>query len=296
MNQPMQGVFAVPTTPFADDGRQNLDILSSRVDDVLNSGVGGILCLGATGEALALSSREREEQISAIVAAAAGRADVVVGCMAYKPDEMKDHIAVAKRLGADAAMITPPFYGGLEPDTASAALHSVMTSSELPIMVYNNPHSTGTDLLPENLATLVDTGSFWSVKETSGAASRIRELKAELGNDVQVFAGADGIAFEGFSQGADGWVAASAWLLPELCQRLWESSRDGNWAEAVELWNRLSGPLALIEGSSAFISLIKQALSTRAGEQGAVRPPLPTASGEELERLLAAVTVLEQGA
>lgn len=295
MTKLMPGVFAVPTTPFTKDGRQDLDGLSTRVDAVLETGVGGILCLGATGEALALSDTEREDQIAAIVSAASGRASVVVGCMAYTPDKMSEYVASARSLGADAAMITPPFYGGLEPDAATAALHSVMSSSELPIMVYNNPHSTGTDLLPENLATLSDTGNFWSVKETSGAASRVRELKAALEDEVQVFVGADGIAFEGFTQGADGWVAASAWLLPGQCQLLWELSRDGNWKAAVELWNKLSGPLAQIEGSSAFISLIKQALSSRTIEQGGVRPPLPTASAEELARLLAAIENLERG-
>jgi dihydrodipicolinate synthase/N-acetylneuraminate lyase len=139
------------------------------------------------------------------------------------------------------------------------------------------PHSTGTDLLPEHLATLADTGRLWSVKETSGEASRVRELRAELGEDVDVFVGADGIALEGFVQGASGWVAASAWLLPKACQSLWAHVRDGNWAAAVEQWNGLSAALAQIEDNPAFISLIKQALSRRNIEQGPVRPPLPTA-------------------
>jgi dihydrodipicolinate synthase/N-acetylneuraminate lyase len=295
MTKPTGGVFAVPTTPFGTDGVQNIEALTTRVTEVLETGVAGILCLGATGEALALSDEEREAQIRAVVDAAGDRASVVVGCMAYTPERMSRHIANAQAAGADAVMITPPFYGGLEPDTAAAALHSVMTDSPLPVMVYNNPHSTGTDLLPEHLATLADTGRLWSVKETSGEASRVRELRAELGEDVEVFVGADGIALEGFVQGASGWVAASAWLLPEACQRLWAHARDGNWAAAVELWHGLSAALAQIEDNPAFISLIKQALSRRSIEQGPVRPPLPTADSQALETLLATITALEKG-
>lgn len=295
-NQPrMHGVFAVPTTPFHADGTQNIEALTTRVEEVLDAGVEGVLCLGATGEALALSRAERSAQIRAVVDAATGRARVVVGCMAYTPEEMVELISEASRLGADAAMITPPFYGGLEPEAAVAALRTVLTLSNLPVMVYNNPHSTGTDLQPEHLATLLDTGNFWSVKETSGAATRVRELRAELGEQVEVFVGADGIALEGFAQGASGWVAASAWLLPEQCQGLWDLARNGDWAQAVELWRDLGGALAQIEGNPAFISLIKQALSRRGAKQGPVRPPLPTADTAAVESLLTAIGELEKG-
>ncbi|WP_209325384.1 dihydrodipicolinate synthase family protein [Brevibacterium renqingii] len=295
MTKPMRGVFAVPTTPFNEDGTQNIEALTSRVEAVLDAGVEGILCLGATGEALALSDEEREAQIRAIVDTAGDRANLVVGCMAYTPEQMSAHIANAKSWGADAAMITPPFYGGLEPEAAAAALHAAMKDSPLPVMVYNNPHSTGTDLLPEHLAALVDTGRLWSVKETSGAAGRVRELRAELGDDVDVFVGADGIALEGFVQGASGWVAASAWLLPRQCQALWSHAREGDWAAAVELWNDLSGALAQIEDNPAFISLIKQALSRLSIDQGPVRPPLPTADSEALESLLSTISALAKG-
>ncbi len=292
--QTMRGVFAVPTTPYDADGAQNLEALLAGVETSIEAGVTGFLVLGATGEALALSDEERDAQIAAVVEAVAGRAHVVVGCMGYTPERMIDLITRAEELGADTAMITPPYYGGLEADTATTALHAVMSASKLPVMVYNNPHSTGTDLTPEHLATLLDTGSFWSVKETSGEATRVRELRDALGTDVEVFVGADGIALEGFIQGASGWVAASAWLLPGSCQRLWELSRDGHWADAVDLWNRLGGPLALIEGNSAFISLIKQSVSRLRTEQGPVRPPLPTASNEVVEALLASIDKLER--
>lgn len=290
----MRGVFAVPTTPFDSSGAQSAEQTAAGVESVLAAGVTGILCLGATGEALALSRQERDAQIRTVVDTAAGRAHVVVGCMAYTPTEVSAQIAQAQQLGADAAMITPPFYGGLEPDTAVAALHTVMSTSELPVMVYNNPHSTGTDLLPQHLGTLLDTGSFWSVKETSGAATRIRELRDELGTDVEVFVGADGIALEGFTQGASGWVAASAWLLPRQCQQLWDFSNQGRWDEAVALWNQLAGPLGQIEDSPAFISLIKQTLSRRGAEQGPVRAPLPTAAPDTVDALLAAITAMEE--
>ncbi|MGO0604097.1 MAG: dihydrodipicolinate synthase family protein [Brevibacterium sp.] len=294
MTNPMRGVFAVPTTPYTEDGDQNLDALGGRIEEVLVAGVSGLLGLGATGEALALSAAERQAQIKSIVSAVDGRAHVAIGCMAYSPAEMSAQISDAVGWGADAVMVTPPFYGGLEPDAVIAALRPVLTTSELPVMVYNNPHSTGTDLLPNHLAALQDTGRLWSVKETSGEATRIRELRSRLGEDTEIFVGADGIALEGFAQGASGWVAASAWLLPEHCQRLWELADRGEWAGAVELWRSLGHALGLIEGDSAFISLIKQALGRRGREQGPVRPPLPTADPEALAALLDAIAGLER--
>ncbi|MCU4298769.1 dihydrodipicolinate synthase family protein [Brevibacterium permense] len=294
MTNPMRGVFAVPTTPYSDDGDQNLDALGGRIEEVLASGVTGLLGLGATGEALALSAAEREAQIKTIVSAVDGRAHVVIGCMAYTPAEMSAQVSDAAGWGADAVMVTPPFYGGLEPDAVIAALLPVLTASELPVMVYNNPHSTGTDLLPGHLAALQDTGRLWSVKETSGEATRTRELRSRLGDDTEIFVGADGIALEGFAQGASGWVAASAWLLPDHCQRLWALADSGDWAGAVELWRSLGHALGLIEGDSAFISLIKQALGRTGHKQGPVRPPLPTAGPDSLATLLDAIAELER--
>lgn len=285
----MRGVFAVSTTPFAPDGSQDLDLLEKSVTRVLETGVDGILALGATGEALALDAEERGAQIRRVLEIVDGSVPVVVGCMAYRPQDVSSLIAQAARWGASAGMVTPSFYGGLEPAAAIDALDPVLGGSQLPVMVYNNPHSTGVDLLPEHLVRFQEHDAFWSVKETSGAPTRVRELRETLGDRIEVFVGADGIALEGFTQGASGWVAASAWLTPARCVELWRLSRDDDWQGAIRLWEGLAGPLAQIESEPAFISLIKRALGALGVEQGAVRPPLPTASDAAVETLVASL-------
>lgn len=292
MTHALQGVLAVATTPFDTEGRQDLDRLLEGVERVLAAGVDGILLLGATGEAMALTPQEQEAQVRRVVEAVQGRAPVVVGCMEYRPSHVIERIAAAKEWGAAGAMVTPSYYGGLAPEAAVAALEPVFAASELPLLLYNNPHSVGTDLLPEHMEPLLAHDSFWGVKETSGEATRVRELRERLGDQVTVFVGADGLALEGFTQGAGGWVAASAWLLPEQCVALWQAARAGEWSTAVELWNRLSGPLSAIEGSGDFISLIKQAMGRIGLEQGPVRPPLGTADSAEVDALMAAVDAL----
>ncbi|MDO5696639.1 MAG: dihydrodipicolinate synthase family protein [Dermatophilus congolensis] len=294
MTQPMQGVFAVPTTPYGAGGEPSPEVLTRGLERVLAAGVDGILTQGATGEALALTPAEREAQVRHTVEVVNGRVPVIVGCMAYRPDEMVTLIEQAAAAGAQGAMITPPFYGGLAPEVAVSALDSVLERSALPVMVYNNPHSTGVDMLPQHLEPLLARETFWSVKETSGAATRVLELRQALGDKVEVFVGADGIALEGFTQGATGWVAASAYLAPQSCVRLWSLAREGDWNGAVELWRRLATPLGLIEGSSAFISLIKGALDEFGIEQGPVRSPLPTAPAEEIAAVVEAVAAIEQ--
>ena len=295
-----RGVYAVATTPYLSTGEQNLEALNQGINRAIDAGVTGLLLLGATGEALALSPDERREQVAHAISTIAGRANVVVGCMGYTPEETLEQVKTAAELGAQAAMITPPFYGGLEPEAATEALRQVMVQSPLPILVYNNPHSTGVDLTPEHLASLVDTGTFWAVKETSGEALRVRELRAALdaagenGSQIEVFVGADGIALEGFTQGATGWVAASAWLLPNECQKLWQAVEAKDWAQAVGVWDLLAKPLGLIESSPAFISLLKQSLSRELVEQGPVRSPLPTATEEAVAELAEALEALKE--
>lgn len=285
----MRGLFAVATTPFDTSGEQDLDVLEKCTRRALDAGVDGILVLGATGEALSLTPAEREAHIRRVVEVANGTVPIVAGCMAYRPSDMIAQIDQAKSWGASAAMITPPFYGGLEPERVVEVLGSVLESSVLPTMVYNNPGATGVDLQPEHLAGLLKYDSFWSIKETSGEATRIREVREAVGDRVEVFVGADGLALEGFTQGASGWVAASAWLAPEECAKLWKSADSEAWSDAVGKWNELAGPLSAIEGNSAFISLIKQALGEFGFEQGPVRPPLPTASPADVAELVAAL-------
>ncbi|WP_394213812.1 dihydrodipicolinate synthase family protein [Brachybacterium vulturis] len=289
----MRGVFAVSTTPFTPDGAQDLAMYARSIERVLAAGVDGVLALGATGEALALTDSEREAQIRHLITTVDGRVPVVVGCMAYRPHEVSALITQAAELGASAAMVTPPFYGGLAAADAVAALSPVLATSELPVMVYNNPHSTGVDLLPADLVPLLEHEAFWSVKETSGEATRIRELRGALGDGVEVFVGADGLALEGFTQGANGWVAASSWLTPARCVELWRQAREGDWSAAVQSWDRLAGPLGQIEADPAFISLIKRALGELGLAQGAVRTPLPTASDDAVTTLVA--TLQEMG-
>lgn len=289
----MRGVVAVSTTPFDADGAQDLAAHAQSIERVLAAGADGVLALGATAEALALSESERIAQLETTVKTVGSRAYVVAGCMAYTPEESLRLISQAQDIGVDAVMITPPFYGGLEPAVAAGHMRTVVEKSPLPVMVYNNPGATGIDLLPADMQAFSGLPMFWSIKETSGGATRVRELRAELGEDVHVFIGADGLALEGFTQGASGWVAASAWLLPRECVKLWTAVDSGDWAEAVKIWRPLSLALGQIEDSSAFISLIKKGLGELGFDQGPVRPPLEEAGDDALATLMSTIADLE---
>src|SRR5699024_11005521 len=136
----------------------------------------------------------------------------------------------------------------------------VLERAETPIMLYNNPGATGVDLLPAHIGELARHESLWSVNETSGAATRVRELREELGVGDEVLVRAAGLALDGLTQGASGWVAPSAWLTPARCVDLWRAADEERWGDAVQIWDVLAGPLGQIESDSAFVSLIMRAL------------------------------------
>ena len=95
-----RGVYAVATTPYSPNGEQNFEALELGINRAIDAGVSGLLVLGATGEALALTSEEREAQIRHAVSVAAGQIDIVVGCMGYTPQEVLEQIKTAAELGA----------------------------------------------------------------------------------------------------------------------------------------------------------------------------------------------------
>src|SRR5690625_3712466 len=133
-NARLAGLIAVSTTPFGADGTQNLDMFRQNVNRAIEAGSDGVLALGATGEALALSRQERTAQLTALLEEAGDRVFTVAGCMAYTPARSLEMIAEAAELGIDAAMITPSFYGGLDPEVAVANLAEIIKGSVLPVM------------------------------------------------------------------------------------------------------------------------------------------------------------------
>ena len=155
-------------------------------------------------------------------------------------------------------------------------------------MAYNNPHASGTDLLPETLLRLVDAvDAVVAIKECSGDARRLAALLAG-GRDVEVLVGGDDWALEGFAAGATGWISGVASVAPEECVALHERVEAGDLEGARAIYRRLL-PLARFDMTPKLVQYFKAAMDAVGAVGGPCRPPrlpLTDAEGDALAEAL----------
>jgi 1-pyrroline-4-hydroxy-2-carboxylate deaminase len=283
----MKGVHAAIVTHFGADLTVDHEAVASEVRWLLAEGVHGIVPNGTVGEGGSLSREERREVIETVVGAADG-APVCAGVSAPTAEHAAAYAQDAAAAGADGAMVLPPLLYRADERELVEFFGSVARATELPLLVYNNPLGSGSDLKPELLAMLArEVPMITAFKETSGDARRIAEL-VNLCPDVDVLVGGDDWALEGLCAGAVGWVSGVADVLPAQSVRLFDLCSAGELASARELYAELL-PLARLDMQPKLVQYFKAALDELGIGGGPCRPPRLPLTENELGEVRGAV-------
>ena len=171
-----EGIVPALLTPFDDSGRVDTDALAGTADLLIGEGVVGLVGTGTMGEAQSLSAAERRLVIETVVEAAAGRVPVTAGVSSETPAGSIELAADARRAGAEALMLLPPLGYGGDDREIEAFYATVAGAAEPPIMAYNNPKASGTDMSPGLIGRLAEIEGVVAVKECSGDARRIADI------------------------------------------------------------------------------------------------------------------------
>jgi 4-hydroxy-tetrahydrodipicolinate synthase len=285
----MKGVSAAIVTHFASDLTVDHAAVQAEVERLIDDGLHGIVATGTMGEAATLSAEERRTVVSTAVTTAAGRVPVYVGVSATTAERAASYALDAEDAGADGVMVLPPLLYRGDRRELVGFFSSVAEATELPLMVYNNPPASGSDMEPELLAEIArQVPSVRSFKECSGDARRIAEL-INLCPELDVLVGGDDWALEGLCAGAVGWVSGVAVVLPRQCVRLWELCASGDLASARGLYSELL-PIARTDMTPKLVQYFKAALDELGLGGGPCRPPRLPLEPDELEQLRAAVS------
>jgi 4-hydroxy-tetrahydrodipicolinate synthase len=153
------------------------------------------------------------------------------------------------------------------------------------MILYNNPHSTGTDAAPELVVKLGQLANITHVKESSGDVTRVARILELGGGQPRVLCGSDNEALESLCAGAVGWIAACANVLPGDCVRLFEWVRKGQLAEAQALYRRIYPLFDLAESTGKFAQVAKEGVTILGGRAGGPRRPLAPLDRDLAERL-----------
>ncbi|MEZ6092512.1 MAG: dihydrodipicolinate synthase family protein [Pirellulaceae bacterium] len=212
----LTGIVPPLVTPLA--ARDTLDVegLQRLIDHVIDGGVSGLFILGTTGEAPSLSYRLRREMITQTIRMCAGRVPVLVGVTDTAFVESVDLAKHAADSGADAAVLTTPYYFPAGQTELTAYVQNIAPLIPLPLLLYNMPGLTKVWFEIETLQTLSTIPSIIGVKDSSGDLNYFADvckLKSKR-PDWSVFVGAEALLAQAYASGGDGGVCGGANVAP----------------------------------------------------------------------------------
>ncbi|MEU8763695.1 dihydrodipicolinate synthase family protein [Streptomyces sp. NPDC048659] len=243
------GIHVPLVTPFARDGRPDLDALEGLARSVLDDGAAGLVALGTTGEAGALDADERRAVVDTCARVCRERgAQLVVGAAGgATADVARDLAAFGRWPEARAALVTVPAFVRPSPEGVLAHFERLAADSPVPLIAYHIPYRTGRSL---DAGTLRALGSLPGVVGVKYAAGGVDEDTVRLLGDLPpgfaVLAGDDVFASPLLALGASGGILASAHLATARFAELAETWRAGDVARARALGHRLARLSALL--------------------------------------------------
>ncbi|HWJ59685.1 MAG TPA: 4-hydroxy-tetrahydrodipicolinate synthase [Sphingomicrobium sp.] len=259
------GSIPALVTPFA-AGRVDEALFREFVAWQIAEGSDGLVPCGTTGEGATLNDAEHRRLIEIAVEVAAGRVPVIAGCGSNDTAHAIALTRSARDAGADAALHVPPYYN--RPNQDGIYGHLLAVSGEgIPVVLYNVPSRTITDIAVETMARLAQLPNLVGVKDATGNLARVSAQRAACGADFVQLSGNDDMALGFNAMGGVGCVSVTANVAPSLCSEFQRATREGRWSEALELQDRLY-PLHSALFSDASPGPVKYALRR-------VRPDFP---------------------
>ena len=228
-----KGVYVALVTPFTKDNEVCFNTLKTLVDFHITSGTTGLVLLGTTGEAPALSTGEKCQIVKFVYTIAEKKIDVVVGVGGNNTKEVIDFIYYCNSF-ADALLVTVPNYNRPTQDGIYCHFEEIAKKTSLPIMMYNIPSRCGVNMEPETIAKLNKIENIVAIKEASGSISQLQEIKKQC--DIMIFSGDDSLILPTIALGGVGVVSVLANILPKVVLELVELSLTNNFDKASKLY------------------------------------------------------------
>lgn len=232
------GSIPALVTPFDADGRFVEHAYRELIEWQISEGSSALVPCGTTGEAATLAKEEHFAIVKVCVEQARGRVPVIAGAGSNDTRVAAANIAAAKDAGADAALMVPPYYNRPSQEGIFQHFAALAPSSPLPIVLYNVPGRTVTDIQPETLIRIVQAFPkvFVGVKDATGVLQRVSQHRAALGDGFCQLSGNDDLALAFNAMGGVGCISVTANVAPRLCA---DFQAAGTGPEALALHDRL---------------------------------------------------------
>lgn len=284
----LYGSIPALITPFRDgivDERAFQAIVEKQVAD----GSQGLVPCGTTGESATLSFKEHVRVVEMCVEAAAGRVPVIAGAGSNNTAHAIELARAAKAARADAVLVVAPYYNKPSQDGLVAHFKAINDAVDIPIVVYNVPARTVTDISAETMGRIAQLPNVVGCKDASADLSRVARHRALCGADFVQISGEDPTALGFNALGGRGCISVTANVAPKLCAQLQELTLQGAFEAARAIDDKLA-PLhkaMFVEPSPAPAKYAASLLGLCGDE---VRLPLLTCTEPAKAQIRAAMT------
>lgn len=276
-----KGVMPAVTTKFTNKDTLDLEMFAVNIKAQIEAGVHGIILGGTLGEASTLSKEEKRILVRETVKIVEGKVPVISNIAEQTTKEAKQAAHDAKQDGASGLMMLPPMRYKADARETITYFKAVANSTNLPIMVYNNPVDYGIEVTLDMFEELLnECPNIQAVKESTRDISNITRIKNRFGDRLSILCGVDTLALESLLMGAEGWVAGLVCAFPAETVAIYALAKAGKIDEAVAIY-RWFLPLLELDINTKLVQNIKLAeVATGIGTENVREPRLPLVGTE----------------
>ncbi len=237
-NPDFRGVFTALMTPFR-GGAVDEGAFVALVERQIHGGVHGLVPVGTTGESPTVTHEEHRRIVQLCVETARGRVPVIAGAGSNSTAEAIDLVKHAKEVGADAALVVTPYYNRPSQEGLFRHYQAIDDAVDLPVLVYNVPSRTSSDIANDTLKRLSVLPNIAGVKDATGDMGRASLQRLMCGPGWVMLSGDDPSALGYMAQGGHGCISVTANVAPAQCAAFYNAALAGDWAVALDWQDKL---------------------------------------------------------
>lgn len=226
-------------TPMSADQDVDYSALKRLVDFHIENGTQAIISVGTTGESSTLSFEEHIKVVEKTIEYGNGRVPIIAGTGANSTHEAIYFSKLLEKSGAAAFLSVVPYYNKPEQKGLVAHFEAIADSTTVPIILYNVPGRTVTDLLPETVAILAKHPNIIGLKDATGDIEVLKKLKSLVDDDFLLFSGDDNSSLEFMLLGGDGVMSVTANIVPNDIRKICDAAKAGDETTATQINERI---------------------------------------------------------
>lgn len=285
----LEGTTVAMITPFTSDDEVDEEGMRQNINYLIENGVDGILAAGTTGESATITHDEQRRMIDILIDEVNGRIKTIAGAGSNSSKEALGLVQYAEGAGADAALVITPYYNKPQQHGLVEHYRMMVESSDIPIIVYNVPSRTGTDIDVDTIAKVAAMDNIVAIKEASPDLDKVsmtmkKIMELGLEDEFMILSGNDNLTLPMISMGTKGVISVVGNVDPARMSRMVNEALSGDFASAFNTHYELYDLMKVLFVESNPVPA-KEALNMMGRPAGHVRMPLAPLKEESKAKL-----------